>query len=87
MAKFQPSWDEITFDVTLTEGELRTIAVAINGYAHSMAQQLSHVLEDGVCDRMGYVRDATKEEIKDARRSIDRAFALQEKLRKLYAEK
>lgn len=87
MAEYQPSWDENTFDITLTEGELRTIAVAINGYAHSMAQQLSHVLEDGVCDHMGYVRDATEDEIKDARRSIDRAFALQEKLRKLYAEK
>lgn len=87
MAKYQPSWDENTFDITLTEGELRTIAVAINGYAHSTAQQLSHVLENGVCDRIGYVREATEDELKDARRSIDMAFALQEKLRKLYAEK
>ena len=85
MATYKKSWDENTYDITLTEGELRTIAVAINDYAHSRAQLLSHVLEDGLCNHMGYIRDATADEIKDARRAIDRAFGLQEKLRGLYA--
>lgn len=85
MATHDKSWDENTYDITLTEGELRTIAVALNNYAHAMWDQFSHVPEDGVCDRMSYVRDATEDELKDARRSMDRAFALQKKLRGLYA--
>lgn len=85
MATHDKSWDENTYDITLTEGELRTIAVALNSYAHAMSDQFSRVLQDGVCDHMGYVRDVTADEIKDARRAIDRAFGLQEKLRGLYA--
>lgn len=86
MAEYDPKWDEITVDLTLTEAELRTIATALNSYGHAISQRLSHVLQDGILDHMGYVREPTKKELKDARRAIDRAFDLQQKLVKYYRD-
>lgn len=86
MAKYTPEWDENTYDITLSEGELRIITSAINSYAHAMLDQHSEVMENGICDSMGFVRYPAEDEIKDARRAIDRAFTLQEKLRLLYAD-
>lgn len=86
MAEYDPKWEENTFDLTLTEAELRSVVSALNTYAVFMMNRLSEVMEQGIWDHHGYIRDATKDEIKDARRATDRAFMLQEKLRKYYSK-
>lgn len=86
MAEYDPKWEENTFDLTLTEAELRSVVSALNTYAVFMMNRLSEVMEHGIWDHHGYIRDATKDEIKDARRATDRAFMSQEKLRKYYSK-
>lgn len=86
MAEYDPKWEENTFDLALTEAELRSVVSALNIYAVFMKNCLSEVMEHGIWDHHGHIRDATKDEIKDARRATDRAFMLQEKLRKYYSK-
>ena len=86
MAEYDPKWEENTFDLTLTEAELRSAVCALHAYAGFMMNRLSEVLQHGIWDQHGYVRDATKDEIRDARRATDRAYVLQERLRKMYSK-